>query len=1079
MNELLSTHFISLFLILLFSIRLSTQKSLRDRELRYFWLTVVTCLLLVIQDLLETAASEDPTLRTWRTILSILGYVLRCTAAVSLVLVICKPNQRKLWIWIPWMINTLVCCTAFFTDIAFGFDSHYQFYRGPLGIVSFIVPMIYLAAILWLTFRYYNVKDRFLDRLILITCAVFCILSSLLDADRGGVRLHEAILISSIFYYLFLRSYDMRRDSLTRLLNRQSLYDDNVSMRNHITAAASLDMIGLKETNEREGYQAGDAALKTIGRCMRDFNSPHVRGYRIGGDEFVMLFTNLDEITVRQTLSDIRKKVEEAGYSISCGYAMKEKGDNPDDIIRKSDMKMFEDKAAHYSQQWKNRHRTEEQAEGSFGGDMRKAVEVSVQPMAVCRFTEQHDIETLCVSDGFCKLFGYDDRKAAVEKLNTAMDFYIHPDDKERFSGASLRFAEGIEDLDVIYRTRAGMATGYRMIHARGTRAHTEDGERIAYVWYMDEGTYVEDEKENTGSINEALNQALHEESILRATHYDELTGLPNLAWFFKLYEAWKIGVQGAGKQAALLYIDLNGMKYFNSRHGFAEGDRMLKAFSELLVKHFGKENCCHVGADRFAAFTTEDTAETKILGLFADARVMNEGRTLPVRVGIHSTTIENVPVTSAYDRAKMACDEIRKTDTSGYGWYNPELRENARKFQDLVENIDRAIEERWIQVYYQPIVRAVSEKICDEEALARWNDPVKGFLSPADFIPQLEESGLIYKLDLCMLDQVLEKMQAQKAEGVNVVPHSINLSRSDFETCDIVEEVRRRVDAAGIERKMISVEITESVIGTNFEFMKQRIDKFRELGFPVWMDDFGSGYSSLDVLQSVSFDLIKFDMSFTRKLDEGENGKVILTEMMKMATSLNLDTICEGVETLEQVRFVQEIGCSKLQGFFYSKPIPLATIREQIANGSRIPAEDSESAFYYEKMGRVDLYDLGLIAGVKEDSFRNAFSTLPMAVIEVNGRMSRFVRSNPSYRDFMLRFFDMDITAMTKTFEPFSDSPFMINVVEKCARSEGSTLFDEIMENGAVVHSFARKICTNPTNGCQAIAVAVLYISD
>ena len=209
------------------------------------------------------------------------------------------------------------------------------------------------------------------------------------------------------------------------------------------------------------------------------------------------------------------------------------------------------------------------------------------------------------------------------------------------------------------------------------------------------------------------------------------------------------------------------------------------------------------------------------------------------------------------------------------------------------------------------------------EEALARWIDPVEGFLPPSEFVPHLEDTGLNYKLDLCILDQAIEKIISRRNAGLSVVPQSVNLSRSDFETRDMAEEVRKRVDAAGIPHDMISVEITESIIGSDFDYINEQVKRFRENGFAVWMDDFGSGYSSLHVLQSIQFDLIKFDMRFTRNLDEGENGKIILTELMKLAGQLKLDTVCEGVETEEQVRFLQKIGCSKLQGYYFSQPRP------------------------------------------------------------------------------------------------------------------------------------------------------------
>ena len=923
MDDLLGRHSISLFLILLFTIRLSSQRAARDKELRYFWMTVVSCFLLVLQDILESASSLDPDFRFWRTLLSIAGYFLRSTAAVGLVFVVCRPTrlQKLIW-WIPAIINLLVCCTAFFTDIAFGFDSDYAFYRGPLGYISFIVPLFYLFVILFLAFRRYADHRKKTDLLILIVCTFLCLLSALLDATHGGVRLHEAIMISSVFFYVFLRSYDVRRDSLTSVLNLQSLYDDCDSLKKSICAVASLDMNGLKAINNAQGHHAGDIALQTIGECLRGAASQDIRAYRIGGDEFVILFFTRDELTVESTLKEIRNSASEAGYSIAYGYVMKEGDEDPESMIRRSDLKMFEQKAQYYRDIQHDRRKHKSEKADLFPAEIRNVLEDSPQPVAVYQFFD-HRVEPLIVSDGFCKLFGYPDRSRAVHILDQNMYKDIHADDRERFSGAILRFSEGKEDLDVVYRTMAGMSSDYRIVHARGAHLHTGTEARIAHVWYMDEGIYTENDEGSGTLMNQALNKALHEESILNATHFDSLTGLPGLTWFFKLCEAQKTEILRNGGQSVLLYIDLSGMKYFNEKYGFTEGDHLLKAFSALLLQLFGKENCSHISADRFAAHTTEDDLEGRLHHLFDEAAKINGSKTLPVRIGICSTSAGNVSIISAFDRAKLACDAIRHSDSSCFNYYKKEMSDTLRRRQYVIANIDRAIREKWIVAYYQPIVRAADETVCDQEALARWIDPTEGFLSPTEFVPHLEDTGLIYKLDLCILDQVVEKIRSRLDARLPVVPHSINLSRSDFEARDMVEEVAKRVDAAGIAHSMINIEITESTIGSDFEFITEQVKHFRERGFAVWMDDFGSGYSSLDVLQSIQFDLIKFDMSFMRKLDEGENGKIILTELMKLAAKLQLDTICEGVEKEEHVRFLQEIGCSKLQGFFFSKPVP------------------------------------------------------------------------------------------------------------------------------------------------------------
>ena len=519
------------------------------------------------------------------------------------------------------------------------------------------------------------------------------------------------------------------------------------------------------------------------------------------------------------------------------------------------------------------------------------------------------------------------------------MHKYTHPDDSAWIADAAFRFATEEIPYDVIYRTKKKNTSDYFIIHSIGKHVYTKDGVRLAQVWYTDEGKYCVECSENKSGLNGLLNKALHEESLVKASNFNFLTGLPSMTYFFELAEIGKKTILENGGKPALLFMDLNGMKYYNAKNGFSEGDKLLQEFAHIIADIFHSENCCHISGDHFTVYTNEEGLEDTLHKLFKRCSKLNGENSLPVRAGIYRTSLEDVPVSVACDRAKFACDSIRNTFESSFNYYNynAELSDDAERRQYVLSNVDRAISEGWIKVYYQPIVRAVNGHVCDEEALARWIDPVRGFMSPAHFIPYLEDAKLLYKLDINMLEQVLVKMKYQKEHGFNIVPHSVNLSRSDFEACDIVEEVRKRVDASGIGRDMITIEITESVIGNNFDFLKKQIERFRELGFPVWMDDFGSGYSSLDVLSSIKFDLIKFDMIFMRKFEADPKRKIILTELMRMANSLGLDTICEGIETEEQVHFLQEIGCSKLQGFYFSKPIPLEQILEKYKNGTQI----------------------------------------------------------------------------------------------------------------------------------------------
>lgn len=570
-------------------------------------------------------------------------------------------------------------------------------------------------------------------------------------------------------------------------------------------------------------------------------------------------------------------------------------------------------------------------------------------------------------------------------------------------------------------------------------------------------------------------------DDLNRRVNTDELTGLPNQRHFFKLALEERDRLVACGKHPVVLYFNLGGMKHYNRRYGFDEGDSLIVDVAHILARHFGEKLTSRFGQDHFAAVSDEENLEDRLWAALEDCKHANGGKAVPVSVGIYRNDLGNVDVSVACDCAKYACDQRRGSYFSGFSYFEMSMKQQIDMIRYVVGHFDEALEKEWIQVYYQPIVRAVSGKVCDEEALSRWFDPNKGFISPGDFIPALEGAGLIYRLDLYVLNQALLKMKSQQEMGLTVVPHSINLSRSDFDACDIVEETCARVDAAGIAHNMITIEITESIIGKDFDFMKGQIERFRDLGFPVWIDDFGSGYSSLDFLQSVEFDLIKFDMSFMRKLDEGKNSKIVLVDLMRMATAMGVDTICEGVETEEQVRFLREIGCSKLQGYYYCKAISLSEIAERNRKGIQIGYENPEESDYFEGIGKVNLHDLSTVISEEDKTMQNAFSTVPMAVMEVSADAVRFVRTNQSYRDFIKRYFWPSLSyapSVPSAVPPAAESFFRGHALECCEAKGGRIFFDEALPDGSTASCLMRHTHTNPVTGTAAVVVAVLSIA-
>ena len=681
---------------------------------------------------------------------------------------------------------------------------------------------------------------------------------------------------------------------------------------------------------------------------------------------------------------------------------------------------------------------------------------------------------------GFCELFGYESLSQAYETMRKNLFANVHPDDVARVADAVYRFAADNIELELVYRTSTCKDDGYHVIHALGRHGTSAKGTEYGVIWYMDEGNYVGHAHSHDGSPVLTFSESITTEGQQFESRYDALTGLPNMSHFFYIASEERRIMLERGKRPAILYIDLNGMRHFNRKYGFAEGDKLIRAIADVLVQTFGRSVCSRFEQDHFAVITTTDGLEDTLHNIFSACLVANGGKTLPVRIGIYVDNSGTLETSAACDRAMVACNQNRRAYYSRFAYFNESMLEKAENRQYIIDNLDRALEEQWIQVFYQPIVRAANGRVCDEEALARWIDPKRGLLSPADFIPVLEETRLIYKLDLYMVEQVLLRMRRFEAEGLYLVPISINLSRYDFEACDIVEEVRKRVDAAGISRDMITIEITESALGKNFSYIKGQIDRLHELGFCVWMDDFGSEYSSLEYLQSVQFDLIKLDMRFMRRFNEGDRSRIILTELVRMAIGLGIDTVCEGVETQEQVEFLQQIGCTKLQGFYYTKPISSEAVLERYKKGIAIGFENPAETSYYSAIGRVNLYDLASVARDDQESLGRYFNMLPMAIMESRADEFRIARGNKAYMDFLSGEFDPSVVGNWEKYATSTgkDSLFL-RALRRAEHERSRVVVDDEIRDGSLVHTLLRQVAVNPVTGTTAVAVAILDVVD
>lgn len=553
----------------------------------------------------------------------------------------------------------------------------------------------------------------------------------------------------------------------------------------------------------------------------------------------------------------------------------------------------------------------------------------------------------------------------------------------------------------------------------------------------------------------------------------DWLTGLSGMVRFYDLAHMGASTLAARGERTVAVAFDIMGMKTFNTRFSRAKGDELLCAFAEALRGQFGSEACSRFGEDHFCAFAAERGIENKVNAVFAnfDAAAGFE-LVPPVRAGLYACDAEDDIAAIGFDRAKIACDLDRTTWQSHFMWYTEEMRAAAHLRIHVLECLDQAIREGWIRAYYQPVVRSSTGKVCEEEALARWVDPVYGVLTPDKFIPVLEEAALLHRLDLHIIDCVLADFKKKREMGVPIVPVSVNISYRDLARFDVAHEIAMRTDKAGIPHDLLHIEFTESAIQSDPKLFMTQVAALHDNGFEVWMDDFGSGYSSLNVLQEYEFDVIKLDMEFLRgAASDTEKARIIVAGIVQTANKLGVRTLCEGVETERQAAFLEGIGCDMLQGYLFSSPNPLDVIAQRVYDGVGLPREERDEEAYWNAVCNFSLTDFSNhedgqgIEGI-------AISEFPAGVLERRNGTWHVARDNRSFGDFLER----------AGIVEQGHSGLRVNVVKRemdeefymaCARSAASGEWEHIagrLEYGSGFQFYVRPMSSTPVAEAYAV---------
>ena len=418
---------------------------------------------------------------------------------------------------------------------------------------------------------------------------------------------------------------------------------------------------------------------------------------------------------------------------------------------------------------------------------------------------------------------------------------------------------------------------------------------------------------------------ALYEDrSIIKAAEKDPLTGLFSKEFFFEYIHQMESYDKDAKMDAVAL--DIDHFHILNESYGRKVGDEALKKSAAVLTKIFSDGSIgCRTDADHFFFY-----ARSRSDYLEAFDEIQNELSKLAqipkirFRVGVCQNVDKGVPMESWFDRAKTACDRIRGDYTKHVSFYSKELGDIDLYHERLINDIDKAIFNQDLLVFFQPKYAAQGKKplLVGAEALVRWKHPELGMIGPCDFVPLFENNGLIQKVDHFVWSETAKKIKEWKEKFKMSIPVSVNVSRIDIYDEEFEERVVSLLRENNLEPGDICLEITESAYAEDAARLIESINRLRSRGFKIEMDDFGSGYSSLNMIASVPIDVLKMDISFVRNMNRDEKSLRLVELVIEIAKFLKIPVVAEGVEDAEQFESLKKMGCDIMQGYYFSRPL-------------------------------------------------------------------------------------------------------------------------------------------------------------
>lgn len=768
------------------------------------------------------------------------------------------------------------------------------------------------------------------------------------------------------------------QDSLTGLLNhmtvRQKINEELSKIKeNDEWYIMIADVDDFKNVNDTNGHLYGDAVLCNFADQLKAQFPKAIKG-RIGGDEFIMLIKSKNRQQVETAVENIRASFQklymdkDGTLNITCSYGLVlcDATRTPDELFQWADSALYKvknskkgtfliveptDELPVIEKSRLNDLAEEYQEKKSLLNTAQDLV-----PFAMELLENVADLSSglKIISDRVCKFFDFHDvtmvrqHKGTVRKtfhwnngstiqLGNVLDTDEHDWEyiKEHFDeqGAMVLRRSVMEHMK-------GRTVGSILFVK--VDSEEEDNGYVAFIdrdkdrdWAQEKSVLIRLAQIFFSRIQKLVEEQKTRIEMDRKLNYDGLTNLPNYSKFVEM--ATNYVAEHSDANLYFAYSDFSNFQFLNEMHGYIAGDRVLRHYASSLMTKYG-HGVMHtrITGDKFISlmeWTDEQQGMDgflefnrafckKVNSYFDRTNIYIVSGICPVNAGQNN-------VSGALDLANVARKQAKNKGDTTVFLFDENVRKQVENEMFVVSKMNAALENKEFVAYIQPKVSLETGKIIGGEALVRWIAKDGSMVYPNQFIPVFEKNGFITKVDFCVYEQILDYLKEAIGVGEEVVPISINFSRKHLEEQDFIERMGTYMHQYAVPASLIEAEITESVFVMELDQLKERVEEVHKLGMSIAIDDFGSGYSSLNVLAQIPADVIKLDRKFFEYDNSKTRQKQFIKYLIRMMKHMGVMTVMEGVETKEQLDFMNKCGCDVVQGYYYAKPMPLEEFRK------------------------------------------------------------------------------------------------------------------------------------------------------